>query len=70
MDKTGKMQDATVRGLALELYQSGISIFEHLQENPDKIGLARRFINYYLDGGGSFGKISKISLFESERRVC
>ncbi|MGI6072826.1 MAG: 5-bromo-4-chloroindolyl phosphate hydrolysis family protein [Lachnospiraceae bacterium] len=62
LDKTGKkIQDPTVRKLALELYQSGISIFEHLQENPDKIGLARRFINYYLDtAAGLLEKYQKL----------
>ncbi|MDI9471581.1 MAG: hypothetical protein GX260_01715 [Tissierellia bacterium] len=54
LETTGrKIQDNSVRELALQLYQSGISIFEHLQKNPDKIGLARRFINYYLDTAAS-----------------
>jgi 5-bromo-4-chloroindolyl phosphate hydrolysis protein len=62
LDKTGKkIQDNSVRKLALELHQSGISIFEHLQENPDKIGLARRFINYYLDtAAGLLEKYQKL----------
>jgi 5-bromo-4-chloroindolyl phosphate hydrolysis protein len=62
LNKTGKkIQDNAVRKLALELYQSGISIFEHLQENPDKIGLARRFINYYLDtAAGLLEKYQKL----------
>ncbi|MGI6348758.1 MAG: hypothetical protein GX245_02235 [Eubacteriaceae bacterium] len=62
LDKTGKkIQDGTVRELASELYQSGISIFEHLQKNPEKIGLARRFINYYLDtAAGLLGKYQKL----------
>ncbi|NLL92454.1 MAG: hypothetical protein GX222_08620 [Ruminococcaceae bacterium] len=62
LEKTGKkIQDNTVRKLALELHQSGISIFEHLQENPDKIGLARRFINYYLDtAAGLVDKYQKL----------
>ncbi len=62
LDKTGKkIQDDSVRRLALELYLSGISIFEHLQKNPEKIGLARRFINYYLDtAAGLLEKYQKL----------
>lgn len=44
-----KLADREVGKLAFELHQAGISIFEHLQKNPKKINLARRFINYYLD---------------------
>lgn len=56
-----KVQDPIVRKLAIELYKSGISIFEHLQKNPEKIGLARRFINYYLDtAAGLLEKYQKL----------
>lgn len=62
LDQAGKkVQDPIVRKLAVELYQSGISIFEHLQKNPEKIGLARRFINYYLDtAAGLLEKYQKL----------
>lgn len=59
---SGKLVDGEVGKLARELYQSGISIFEHLQKNPDKISLARRFINYYLDtAAGLIDKYQKLS---------
>ncbi|NLM20008.1 MAG: hypothetical protein GX217_08355 [Clostridiaceae bacterium] len=45
--------DSEIKNLSERLYQSGISIFEHLQENPSKIPLARRFINYYLETASS-----------------
>lgn len=43
------LDDKEIRALAEGLYKSGVSIFDHLQANPSKISLARRFINYYLD---------------------
>ncbi|MGI6742215.1 MAG: 5-bromo-4-chloroindolyl phosphate hydrolysis family protein [Eubacteriales bacterium] len=56
-----KIENPEIRQLANDLYQSGISIFEHLQQNPDKINLARRFINYYLDtAAGLVDKYQKL----------
>ncbi|MDO5690562.1 MAG: 5-bromo-4-chloroindolyl phosphate hydrolysis family protein [Tissierellia bacterium] len=34
---------------AEKLYHTGVSIFEHLRKNPDKIRQARRYMTYYLD---------------------
>ncbi len=57
-----KIENQEIRQLANDLYQSGISIFEHLHKNPDKINLARRFINYYLDtAAGLVDKYQKLS---------
>lgn len=55
-DGSQKIQHPEIRRLSLELYDSGVSIFKHLQSNPDKISLARRFINYYLDTAGGLTK--------------
>lgn len=41
--------DAAVRADASALYDTGGRIWEYLKENPEKIGLARRFFTYYLD---------------------
>lgn len=62
LERAGKkLDDIKIRDLTLDLYQSGISIFEHLQDNPKKIGLARRFINYYLDtAAGLVDKYQKL----------
>ncbi|MDO5690272.1 MAG: 5-bromo-4-chloroindolyl phosphate hydrolysis family protein [Tissierellia bacterium] len=45
----GSIRDPEIKNLAKALYQRGVDIFQHLQQNPDKISKARRFINYYLD---------------------
>lgn len=42
-------ENPQIRENAAELYQTGVQIFEHLQRNPDKIRIARRFLTYYLD---------------------
>ncbi|MGI6579808.1 MAG: 5-bromo-4-chloroindolyl phosphate hydrolysis family protein [Saccharofermentanales bacterium] len=57
--------DNEIKNLSEHLYQSGISIFEHLQENPGKIPLARRFINYYLETASSL--ISKYDKLHKSR---
>ena len=62
-----KIENPEIRQLANDLYQSGISIFEHLQQNPDKINLARRFINYYLDtAAGLVDKYQKLRAQKSK----
>lgn len=63
LDKGAKsLQDPQIKQLSAGLYRSGVAIFEHLQENPDKIPLARRFINYYLEtASGLVSKYDKIS---------
>lgn len=57
------LPDPEIKQLSAALYQSGVAIFEHLQDNPDKIPLARRFINYYLETASGlvakYGKIHK-----------
>ncbi len=40
-------------------------------KNPEKIGLAKKIYKLLFGHGGRpFGKISKINLFKSQRRVC
>lgn len=34
---------------AKELYETGVQIFNHLNSNPEKITMANRYLNYYLD---------------------
>ncbi|HIX60087.1 MAG TPA: 5-bromo-4-chloroindolyl phosphate hydrolysis family protein, partial [Candidatus Blautia gallistercoris] len=41
--------DTAVKQNAEVLFGTGTRILSYLQENPDKIKLARRFFNYYLD---------------------
>lgn len=66
LNRAGKrLEDSEIRSLALELHESGISIFEHLQANPRKIGLARRFINYYLDTAA--GLVDKYQMLNASR---
>lgn len=43
-----------IRGLVDDLYDSAVKLFEHLNENPEKIGLARMFISYYLNKAVKF----------------
>lgn len=38
-----------VRSNAEQLHETGRKILEYLNENPDKIKLARKFLTYYLD---------------------
>lgn len=56
------LPDPEIKWLSASLYQSGVAIFEHLQDNPDKIPLARRFINYYLEtASGLVSKYTKLT---------
>lgn len=45
----GAIADTAVKQNAEVLFGTGTRILSYLQENPDKIKLARRFFNYYLD---------------------
>ena len=38
-----------MRRMRQALYATGARILTYLEENPDKIKLARRFFTYYLD---------------------
>ena len=50
VDKTiKKIRDSAIRQDAENLSATGKRILVYLQENPDKIRLARRFFSYYLD---------------------
>lgn len=50
MQKAGKAITApAVQANAAALSETGTRILAYLQENPDKIKLARRFFTYYLD---------------------
>ncbi len=50
MQKAGKaIADPAVQANAGALSETGTRILAYLQENPDKIKLARRFFTYYLD---------------------
>lgn len=42
-------KETAIRDNANQLYQTGVRIYEYLNENPDKIPVARRFLTYYLD---------------------
>ena len=44
-----EIDDDAVRAEAEALSNTGSRIIEYLNENPDKIKLARRFLTYYLD---------------------
>lgn len=47
------IRDAGIREKAAGLHQLGNSILAYLNQNPQKIGSARRFFSYYLDTGAS-----------------
>lgn len=50
IDKASKMgNNKDISHNANKLYQTGVHILEYLQKNPNKIGTARRFLNYYLN---------------------
>ena len=50
IDKAVKeIKTSSVRQDAQALYATGARILTYLEENPDKIKLARRFFTYYLD---------------------
>ena len=50
IDKVVKeIKTSSVRQDAQALYATGVRILTYLEENPDKIKLARRFFTYYLD---------------------
>lgn len=52
IDKAVKeIKTSSVRQDAQALYATGARILTYLEENPDKIKLARRFFTYYLDTG-------------------
>lgn len=44
-----KIHDMNVRDLAQELQQTASSILSYLEAHPDKITLARQFIDYYQE---------------------
>lgn len=44
-----KAKHPDIKQNAQRLYMTGVSIFEHLKTNPQKITTARRFLTYYLD---------------------
>lgn len=46
---TKSIRDKDVKSEAMALHDSGRELLNYLVENPDKITLARRFFNYYLD---------------------
>lgn len=57
-----RIQDKEIQQLSGELYMRGVNIYEHLQSNPDKISIAKRFLNYYLDtASGLVEKYEKLN---------
>lgn len=57
-----QIKDEEIQGLSKNLYFRGVDIYEHLQSNPDKIPVARKFLNYYLEtAAGLVTKYEKLS---------
>ena len=48
-----QIEDASMKDEAQKLQQSSAKILDYLEENPAKIPLARRFIDYYQDTASS-----------------
>ncbi|MDO5649854.1 MAG: 5-bromo-4-chloroindolyl phosphate hydrolysis family protein [Gallicola sp.] len=72
------IQNEKIRQLSDQLYHRGVDIYEHLQANPDKIPIAKRFLNYYLDTASglvekydrlSTSKVQGASVDHAEREV-
>ena len=61
-----EIKDERVQRDARTLYDSGKQILLYLEENPEKISLARRFFTYYLDLAALEGE-SKESEFTGDR---
>jgi 5-bromo-4-chloroindolyl phosphate hydrolysis protein len=65
--KAGRsLSNESISRLSGNLYEKAVSIYEHLQENPDKIQVARRFLTYYLDTASGlvekYGKLKRTRL--------
>lgn len=59
---SNRIKEPAIRALTESLYARGVNIYEHLQQNPDKISKARRFISYYLDtASGIVAKYENLS---------
>jgi 5-bromo-4-chloroindolyl phosphate hydrolysis protein len=60
------LSNESISRLSGNLYEKAVSIYEHLQENPDKIQVARRFLTYYLDTASGlvekYGKLKRTRL--------
>ena len=52
-ESIGAIRDSHVQRDACMLHGTGKRILAYLEENPDKINLARRFFTYYLDMAAS-----------------
>ena len=49
----GKIEDAQIRSQSQRLHETASSILSYLEKHPEKIGIARRFIDYYQDTASS-----------------
>ena len=48
-----QVEDETIRAQSRQLHETAASILTYLEKHPDKIKLARRFIDYYQDTASS-----------------